>query len=170
MKVQTKYRVHRHHKFEHAGRKYAADLESDAVVEIKDVEWQLLNRDLTKTLYMTVEGLKSQFKAEQIFEGIERLENLSHRGHLLSPIEEVIVKEDSRNQETTLNKLLVPFQFALEKDRLDAVTNENRYHLLKALSKYTELETIDVTSDEAPELLDFVRIVFCQCFCEVLNF
>ena len=157
MKVQTKYRVHRHHKFKHGGKKYAADMESEAIVEINAVEWALLNRDLTETIYATVEGLKSIFKTEQIFEGIERLENLSQRGQLLSPIE-MIGSGESRNQEAPLNKLLVPFQFALEKDSLDAVTNENRYHLLKALSKYTELETINVTGDEAPEILDFVAV------------
>lgn len=156
MKVQTKYRVHKHHKFEHGGKKYAADTEFDVIVEINDVEWELLDRDLTQTIYATVEGLKSQFKTEQIFEGIERLESLSQRGCLLSPISRVI-EDHTRNPETKL-KLLVPFQFALEKDTLDTITNENRYHLLKALSKYTELETIDVTGDEAPDILDFVSV------------
>ncbi|MDE0556644.1 MAG: glycosyltransferase [Candidatus Poribacteria bacterium] len=157
MKVQTKYRVHKHYKFEHGGRKYAADLESDAIVEINDVEWELLNRDLMETIYATVENLKSQFKTEQIFDGIERLERLSQRRHLLSPIADVLIPEEIGNPETKL-KLLVPFQFALEKDTLDTVTNENRYHLLKALSKYTEVETIDVTGDEAPDILDFVSV------------
>lgn len=156
MKVQTKYRIHQHHKFEHGGKKYAADTESDAIVEINDVEWELLNRDLTETLYTTFEGLKLQFEIEQIFEGIERLERLSQRGHLLSPIEGIVRKE-SQMPETKL-KLLVPFQFALEKESLDPVTNENRYHLLKALSKYTELETINVAGDEVSEMLDFVSV------------
>lgn len=156
MKIQTKYRIHHHHKFEHGGKKYAADMESDAIFEINDVEWELLNRDLTETLYTTVERLKLQFEIEQIFEGIERLESLSRRGHLLSPIGGML-REDSQIPETRL-KLLVPFQFALEKEALDPVTNENRYHLLKALSKYTELETINVTGDEASEILDFVSV------------
>ena len=156
MKVQTKYRIHQHHKFEHCGKKYAADMESDAIVEINDVEWELLNRDLTETLYATVEGLKLQFEIEQIFEGIERLESFSQRGHLLSPIEWML-KEESQIPEAKL-KLLVPFQFALEKETLDPVTNENRYHFLKALSKYAELETINVTGDEVSEMLDFVSV------------
>ena len=156
MKIRTKYRIHQHHKFEHGGKKYAADMESDAIFEINDVEWELLNRDLTETLYTTVERLKLQFEIEQIFEGIERLESLSRRGHLLSPIGGML-REDSQIPETRL-KLLVPFQFALEKDALDPVTNENRYHLLKALSKYTELETINVTGDEVSEILDFVSV------------
>ena len=156
MKVQTKYRIHQHHKFEHGGKKYAADMESDTIVEIDDVEWELLNRDLTETLYATVEGLKLQFEIEQIFEGIERLESFSQRGHLLSPIEGML-KEESQIPEAKL-KLLVPFQFALEKESLDPVTNENRYHLLKALSKYAELETINVTGDEVSEMLDFVSV------------
>lgn len=156
MKIRTKYRIHQHHKFEHGGKKYAADMESDAIFEINDVEWELLNRDLTETLYTTVERLKLQFEIEQIFEGIERLESLSRRGHLLSPIGGML-GEDSQIPETKL-KLLVPFQFALEKEALDPVTNENRYHLLKALSKYTELETINVTGDEVSEILDFVSV------------
>ena len=156
MKVQTKYRIHQHHKFEHCGKKYAADMESDAIVEINDVEWELLNRDLTETLYATVEGLKLQFEIEQIFEGVERLENFSRRGHLLSPIAGM-AREEFQIPETKL-KVLVPFQFALEKETLDPVTNENRYHLLKALSKYTELETINIKGDAAPELLDFVSV------------
>jgi len=120
------------------------------------VEWALLNRDLTQTLYATVEGLKSHFKTEQIFEGIERLESLSQRGYLLSAID-VVVQKDTRSQEAKL-KLLVPFQFALEKNELDAITNENRYHLLTALSKYAELETINVTGEEPPEMLNFVSV------------
>ena len=156
MKVRTKYRIHQHHKFKHCGRKYAADLESDAIVEINDVEWELLNRDMTETLYATFEGLKLQFEIEQIFEAVERLESLSQRGHLLSPIEGM-VREISQIPEAKL-KLLVPFQFALEKEALDPITNENRYHLLKALSKYAELETINVTGDEVSEVLDFVSI------------
>ncbi len=156
MKVQTKYRIHQHHKFEHCGKKYIADLESEAVIEINEVEWELLNRDLTETLYATVEGLKLQFEIEQVFEGIERLESFSQRGHLLSPIEWML-KEESQIPEAKL-KLLVPFQFALEKETLDPVTNENRYHFLKALSKYAELETINVTGDEVSEMLDFVSV------------
>ena len=156
MKVQTKYRVHAHHIFEHGRQKYAADLESETVVEINDVESELLNSDLTRTLYTIVEGLKSRFETEQIFQGIERLETLSQRGHLLTPIE--VMRADNPNPEKTRHKLLVPFQFALEKDNLDAVTSENRYHLLKALSKYTQLETINVTDDEVPEVLDFVSV------------
>ena len=131
-------------------------MESDAIVEINDVEWELLNRDLTETLYATFEGLKLQFEIEQIFEGVERLENLSQRRHLLSPIEGM-AREESQIPETKL-KVLVPFQFALEKETLDPVTSENRYYLLKALSKYTELETINVTDDKASEMLDFVSV------------
>jgi len=154
MKVQTKYRIHKHHKFEHCGRKYAADMESDAIVEVNDVEWALLDQDLTQTIYATVEGLKSQFKIDQIFDGLERLESLSRRGHLLSPVG-VMVKENTRNPEAKL-KLLVPLKFALENTALDAITNENRYHLLTALSKHAELETINVTGEAVPEILDFI--------------
>ena len=154
MKVQTKYRIHKHHKFEHCGRKYAADMESDAIVEVNDVEWALLDRDLTQAIYATVEGLKSQFKIDQIFDGIERLESFSRRGHLLSPVG-MVVKENTRDPEAKL-KLLVPLKFALENTTLDAITNENRYHLLTTLSKHAELETINVTGEAVPEILDFI--------------
>ena len=156
MKVQTKYRIHQHHKFEHGGKKYAADMESDTIIEINDVEWELLNCDLAETIYTIVENLKSRFKTEQIFESVERLENLSQRGRMLSPIE-VMAREKNSNEEKKL-KVLVPFQFVLEKTALDTTTNENRYHLLKALSKYAELETINITGDEPLETLDFVSV------------
>ncbi len=156
MKVQTKYRIHKHHKFEHCGRKYAADLESEAILEVNDVEWELLDRNLTQTIYATVEDLKSQFKIDQIFDGIERLESLSRRGYLLSPVG-VMVKENTRDPEAKL-KLLVPLKFALENTALDAITNENRYHLLTALSKHAELETINVTGEAVPEILGFISV------------
>ncbi len=156
MKVQTRYRVHQHHKFKHGGKKYAADMESDTIIEINEVEWELLNCDLAETIYTIVENLKSRFKTEQIFESVERLQSLSQRGYLLSPIEKML-REESQMPKTKL-KLLVPFQFALEKERLDPVTNENRYHLLKALSKYAKLETINVTGDEVSDMLDFVSV------------
>ncbi len=126
MKTQDRYRVHQHHKFEHGGKKYAADTESDVIAEINDVEWALLNRDLAETIYATVEGLNSQFKTDQIFQGIERLQRLSRHGHLLSPTAET----KKVPQATEPLKLLVPFQFLPEKSAQDAVTNENRYHLL----------------------------------------
>jgi len=144
MKIQTKYRVHKHYKFEYSGRKYAADIESDVIVKINDVEWALLNQDLTETLYATVEGLKLRFKTEQIFEGLERLQRLSKRGYLLSPT--VVSKIGPQSTETL--KLLVPFQFLPEKSVQDAVTNENRYHLLTALSKLAELETFTTGSEQ----------------------
>ena len=154
MKVQTKYRVHQHHKFEDAGRKYAADLESEAVIEINEVEWELLNRDLTETTYATVEDLKPHFKTDRIFQGIERLHQLSKRGFLLSPIEDT--KISPRSEEKL--KLLVPLQFVEEKWRLDAVTNENRYHLLAALSKHAELETINIGGKSTTDFGEFVSI------------
>ena len=143
MKVETRYRVHEHRKFEQTGRKYAADLESDTIVEINDVEWKLLDRDLTETLYATVEGLKSEFKIERIFEGIERLQRLSQRGQLLSPTWNTYTPSQSDGR----LKLLVPFQFVPEKSIQDAVTNENRFHLLVALSKLAELETFNISGE-----------------------
>lgn len=154
MKVQTKYRVHQHYKFEHDGRKYAADLESNITIEINEIEWALLNRDLTETIYETVEGLKSQFEIDQIFEGIERLERLSRRRHLLSPTE---VRKTSPQLEERL-KLLVPIEFVQEKSTLDAVTNENRYHLLAVLSKHADLETLNTTGRPSVEFGEFVSI------------
>ncbi len=153
MKVQTRYRVHQHHKYEHCGRKYAADMESEVVIEINEVEWELLNRDLAETLYATVEGLKSKFKPEQVIEGIERLQQLSRRGHLLSPTADT----KTVPQASEPLKLLVPFQFLAETGAMDTVTNENRYHLLTALSKHAELETFIFSSESSDD--DFGEFV-----------
>ena len=38
------YRLNRHHKFEQSGRKYVADLETNAIIEVNDIEWDILNR------------------------------------------------------------------------------------------------------------------------------
>lgn len=152
MKVEARYRVHQHCKFEQAGRKYAADLESDTIVEINNVEWELLDRDLTETLYATVEALKLQFKIEQIFEGIERLQWLSQRGQLLSPTWSTYTPSQSDRR----LKLLVPFQFIPEKSFQDPVTNENRFHLLVALSKLAELETFNINGEPEHDFGGFV--------------
>ena len=154
MKVQTKYRVHNHYKFEHGGRRYAADLESGAIIEINEVEWELLNRDLAEKFYAIVEALRSQFKNEQIFEGIERLQRLSRYGYLLTPTKEARTYPQSGEK----LKLLVPFEFVEEKKKLDAVTNENRYHLLESLSKHAELETISIGGKSVVDFGEFVSV------------
>ncbi len=154
MKVQTSYRVHQHYKFEQNGKKYAADMESNAIVEISDVESELLDRDLTHTLYATVECLKSQFRTEQIFDGLEYLQQLSQRGQLLSPTRGACTFPQSEKK----LKLLVPFQFVQEQSALDDITNENRYHLLTALSKHAELETFSTTGRPSAEFGEFVSI------------
>lgn len=152
MKVETRYRVHQHCKFEQSGRKYAADLESDTIVEINDVEWELLDQDLTETLYATVERLRSKFKIEQIFEGIERLQQFSQRGQLSSPT----WSTDTPSQSDRRLKLLVPFQFVPEKSVQDPVTNENRFHLLVALSKLADLETFNINGESEHDFGGFV--------------
>ncbi len=152
MKVETRYRVHQHRKFEQSGRKYAADLESDTIVEINDVEWELLDQNLTETLYATVERLRSKFKIEQIFEGIERLQRLSQRGQLSSPTWSTYIPSQSDRR----LKLLVPFQFVPEKSVQDPVTNENRFHLLVALSKLAELETFNINGEPGHDFGGFV--------------
>ena len=147
--------MHRHHKFEHGGKKYAADMESEITVEINEVEWELLNRDFTETLYATVEDLKSQFTIEQIFEGVERLQRLSRRGLLLSPIGEAKIYQQSGEK----LKLFVPLQFVQEQAALDTITNENRYHLLTSLSKYANLETIKMSDKlSSADFGEFVAI------------
>ena len=87
MTLHAHYRLNRHRKFEQEGRKYVADLETNDIVEVNDVEWEVLTRYGTQTQYQIVEALKEEYKVESIFDGIERLERLGQQGSLLSPID-----------------------------------------------------------------------------------
>ena len=60
MKPKTDYRLKHHHKFEHEGRKYVADLETGDIIQINDVEWEILSRYASQTRYQIVEGLKQE--------------------------------------------------------------------------------------------------------------
>ena len=141
MAFHTHYRLKRHHKFEQGGRKYVADLETNDIIQVNDVEWEILARYGTQSLYKIVEGLKENHKTASIFNRIERLERLGQQGFLLSPIDEATEQTpDSRKP-----KLLVPFHFTKEKTSLDYLTNLNRYQLLIHLAKAAELETLTFT-------------------------
>ena len=56
------YHLKPHHKFEREGRKYAADLETNDIIEINDVEWDILSRYGTQTDYQIVEALKKSIR------------------------------------------------------------------------------------------------------------
>ena len=143
MAFHTRYRLNRHHKFEQGGRKYVADLETNDIIQVNDVEWEILDRYGTQTEYQIVEGLKEKYKITSIFDGIERLERLGQQGSLLSPIDGAVEQTtDSWKQENRKPKLLVPFHFTKEKTSLDYATNLNRYQLLIHLAKATALETL----------------------------
>ena len=143
MAFHMHYRLKQHHKFEQGGRKYVADLETNDIIQVNDVEWEILDRYGTQSLYTIVEGLKEKYKIASIFNGIERLERLGQRGSLLSPIDEATEQTaDSWKQENQKPKLLVPFHFTKEKTSLDYLTNLNRYQLLIHLAKAVELETL----------------------------
>ena len=143
MAFHTHYRLKRHRKFEQDGRKYVADLETNDIIQVNDVEWEILARYGAQNQYQIVEGLKEKYKITSIFDGIERLERLGQQGSLLSPIdEETQQTADSWKQENRKPKLLVPFHFATEKTSLDYITNLNRYQLLIHLAKAAELETL----------------------------
>ena len=143
MAFHAHYHLNRHHKFEQGGRKYAADLEANNIIQINDVEWEILDRYATQTEHQIVEGLKEKYKITSIFDGIERLERLGQRGSLLSPIDGVMEQTaDSWKQENRKPQLLVPFHFTKEKTSLDYVTNLNRYQLLIHLAKSAVLETL----------------------------
>ena len=143
MAFHTHYRLNHHRKFEQGGRKYVADLETNDIIQVNDVEWEILDRYGTQTKYQTVEGLKKTYKIASIFDGIERLERLGQQGSLLNPIGEATAQTtDNWNQMDRKPTLLVPFHFTKEKTSLDYTTNLNRYQLLIHLSKAAALETL----------------------------
>ena len=143
MKLKTGYRLNRHHKFEKGGRKYVTDVETNDIIQVNDVEWEILDRYGTQTEHQIVEELKEKYKIASIFNGIERLERLGQQGSLLSPINETAEQTpNSWKQENRKPKLLVPFHFTKEKTSLDYLTNLNRYQLLIHLAKAATLETL----------------------------
>ena len=143
MAFHAHYHLNRHRKFEQGGRKYVADLETNDIIQVNDVEWEILDRYGTQTKYQIVEGLKEKYKIISIFNGIERLERLGQQGSLLSPIDEATEQTvDSWKKENRKPKLLVPFHFTKEKTSLDYLTNLNRYQLLIHLAKAAALETL----------------------------
>ena len=138
----TDYRLNRHHKFQQAGRKYVADLETNDVIEVNDVEWDILSRYATQTAYQIVEALKGKYKPTTVFEGIARLQRLSKNGQLLTQIPNASRKSDVSQHIDRKLRVLVPFDFTKEKSALDYITNLNRYQLLTALTQAAELETL----------------------------
>ena len=158
MTLHTHYRLNRHRKFEQDGRKYVADLQTNDIVEVNDVEWEILSRYGTQTQYQIVEALKEEYKVESIFDGIERLERLGQQGSLLSAIDGAAKRDiDSWKQKDGKPKLLVPFHFTNEKTSLDYTTNLNRYQLLTHLTQFADLETLTFSKaeEEASRTQDF---------------
>ncbi len=149
MTLHAHYRLNRHRKFEQEGRKYVADLETNDIVEVNDVEWEILSRYGIQTQYQIVEALKEEYKVESIFDGIERLEWLGQQGSLLSAIDGAAKRDiDSWKQKDGKPKLLVPFHFTNEKTSLDYTTNLNRYQLLTHLTQFADLETLTFSKAE----------------------
>lgn len=143
MAPKPRYRLKRHHPFEHGGRKYAADLDTGDIVQLNDAEWDILARYDTQSDAQLIEGLKEKHKVAALFEGLERLEQLGKAGQLLRPIEATVQEPAARQQQPhPKRRLLTPFQFAAEKTSLDYVTNLNRYQLLTHLAKVAEVETL----------------------------
>ena len=136
------YRLNRHHKFEQRGGKYVADLETNDIIEINDVEWDILSRYESQTEYQIVEALKEKYKVTSIFEGITRLESLGKRGQLLTQIPESTGELDTFQPISSELKLLVPFGFRRDEASIDYITNLNRYQLLSSLAQSAELETL----------------------------
>lgn len=143
MVSRRRYELKHHHKFEQDNRKYVADLETGDIIQITDVEWEILSRYASQTLYQIVRRLKDKYKLATIFEGIERLERLGRQGILLSPIVKSAVPMRANWEQTDrMPKLLVPFQFTQEKSALDYLTGLNRYQFLRHLSAFAALETL----------------------------
>ena len=163
MVSQRRYRLKQHHTFEQDGRKYVADLETNDLVQLKDVEWEILSRYESQTRYQIVEGLKKTYKLTDIFEGIERLEQLGQQGLVLCRAEAPSpARTDGRGNPIPAGnrppKLLVPFHFAREKPALDYVTNLNRYQLLAHLAEFAELETLAFPGEEREDVQDLDKV------------
>lgn len=141
MTSNTDYRLNRHHKFKQGGRKYVADLETNEIIQVNDVEWDILDRYETQTHYQMVEALKGKYKSTAIFDGIARLERLGKQGQLLAQIPNSPSKTNASEQIDSKLKVLVPFNFKKEKSSVDYITNLNRYQLLTAIAQSVELET-----------------------------
>ena len=156
MKRKTGYCLKRLHKFKHGECKYVADLETDDLVEVNDVEWEILSRYGSQTKYEIVKALQQKYKVSSIFDGIERLERLGRQGSLLCPTDEAKTLRVADGDGPP--KLLVPFNFTTEKLALDHVTNLNRYQLLTHLTKYAELETFNFSRDGAATAMDLGQI------------
>ena len=141
MTSNTDYRLNRHHKFKQGGRKYVADLETNEIIQVNDVEWDILDRYGIQTHYQIVEALKEKYKSTAIFEGIARLERLGKRGQLLAQIPHSTSKANISEQLDSKLKVLVPFNFIKEQSSLDYITHLNRYQLLTAVAQSVALET-----------------------------
>ena len=163
MKPKTNYQLKHHHKFQHEGRKYAADLETGDIVQISDVEWEILSSYQLQTRHQIVDELKQEYKLTDIFDGIERLERLGRQGSILRPKVEALSRKPTRKpaSPTPANqkpKILVPFHFTREKSALDYFTGLNRYQFLTHLSEFAELETLAFAQGEKQDLQDFDRV------------
>ena len=141
MASNTDYRLNRHHKFKQGGRKYVADLKTNEIIQVNDVEWDILDRYGTQTHYQIVEELKEKYKSTTIFDGIARLERLGKQGQLLAQIPNSPSKSNVSEQIDSKLKVLVPFNFTKEKASLDYITHLNRYQLLTAVAQAAALET-----------------------------
>lgn len=137
MTFNVDYRPNRHHKFKQGRRKYVADLETNAIIEVNDVEWEVLARYGNQTNYEIVEALKGKYKVNAIFDGIARLERLGKQGQLLTQIPTSVRKPIHAKR-----KVLVPFEFTKEKPAPDYITYLNRYQLLTAVAESVALETL----------------------------
>ena len=137
-----RYRLKPHHKFERGGRKYVADLETNDIIEINDVEWDILNLYGSQTEYEIVEALKETYKVASVFEGITRLEWFGKRGQLLVQISESVGELSTSQPSCGKLRLLVPFGFREEESLIDYITTMNRYQLLSSLARNASLETL----------------------------
>ena len=148
MRFNIDYRLNRHHKFKQNHHKYVADLETNDILEVNEVEWDILERYGTQTQYQIVEALKEKYKVNAIFDGIARLERLGKHGQLLTQIPTSVKKPNALQPIDRKLKVLVPFEFTEEKSSLDYITHLNRFHLLTALAESTALETLGFTNAE----------------------
>ena len=147
------YRLNRHHKFKQNGRKYVADLETNDIIQVNDVEWDILNLYGTQTQYQIVETLKEKYKVTSVFDGITRLERLGRRGQLLTEVHKSVGELTTSRPICDSLRLLVPFGFTRDTSSIDYIRNLNRYQLLSALGRCAELETHAFSQIKDTEML-----------------
>ena len=131
VRFNTDYRLNRHHKFKQNDRTYVADLETNAIVEVDEVEWDILQRYGTQTQYQIVEALKEKYKVNAIFDGISTIGTAGQARTTFNP--DTDFSQDTLtlyNPSIANLRYWFPLSLPKRSRSLDYITHLNRFHLL----------------------------------------